>query len=134
AAPRRPEGGCRGLRGAGVRRTEQRRQPATGEKPGPTGFSARRCSFRELVQCLDGFVELYGLDLRSARVVGAGRVDVAAVLAEGDSLFLLAVVEFRDDRHRRRVEAGLRLRGDEGCRADVGEARQEILDLLPIQI
>ncbi len=60
--------------------------------------------------------------------------DVVADLAERRPLFLLALVELHDDRHRRLVEAGLGRRVDERGGADVRQLAEQAVALVLVEI
>ena len=53
----------------------------------------RRLGLRQLVERLPGFSEIGVVDFRRARLARSRGVGIVAVLAEGDALFFLAVIE-----------------------------------------
>src|SRR5262245_40229422 len=88
----------------------------------------------ELVQGLVDLGEIGRVGLRRTRLARTRRKQCFAVLAEGDALFLLAVVELHDDHHERFVEAGLGRGLDEGARAHVRQPTQHAFDLVFVGI
>src|SRR5215831_7636413 len=82
-------------------------------------------SLCELVERLDGFVELLGFNPGWSRFVGSGGKNVVAHLAEGNALLLLALLEACRHGERRGVEPRLGLRLSKGSRPHVGESGEE---------